>query len=175
MGNTIGKVFTLFIAVLLLVIYPLMQLFQQQEFTTRMFVYTETTKLVDAVRNTGYLTARMYEEYTSKLSATNMLYDIDLEHQHRKYDPIYENPSDASTFKNDYGIHYSGYYTKEILEVLFPDNNTGSELYRLSQGDYFVVKVINKNKTSAVKMSQLLLGRDLPAETIFVRYGGMVK
>lgn len=175
MGNTIGKIFTILLAILLLFIYPLMEMLHQQHYTTNIFVYTETTKLVDAVRNTGYLSPRMYQEYTDKLSATHLIYEITLEHQHRKYDPIYTDPLDETTFQDDFGINYRGYYTQEILEVLFPTDESASDKYRFSQGDYFKVKVINKNKTLSTKVSQLIYNRELPVETIIIQYGGMIK
>lgn len=148
---------------------------QQQDTTTNLFVYTETTKFVDAVRNTGYLTSRMYQEYLDKLAATNVLFNVELEHQHKKYDPIYSDPMDLSTFQDDFSINYSGYYTKEILDVLFPNDSSISEKYRFSQGDYFNVKVVNQNKTLATKLSQFIYGRNLPKETIIIHYGGMIK
>lgn len=175
MGSIIGKVFAILLAVLLLLIYPLMEMLEQQEYTTHLFVYTETTKLVDAVRNTGYLTARMYEEYMDKLAATNVLFDVVLEHQHRKYDPVYLDPLDTNTFQNDFAINFRGYYTDEILKILFPEENHTSEKYWLAKGDYFKVKVINKNKTLASKLKQLVYGRELPTETIIIQYGGMIK
>jgi len=174
-GNAIGKVFTIFLAILLLFIYPLMEMLQQQNFTTHLFVYAETTKLVDAVRNTGYMTPRMYQEYTEKLSATDLLYEITLEHQHRKYDPIYLDPLDETTFQDDFAINYRGYYTQDILEVLFPSDDGESDEYRFSQGDYFKVKVVNKSKTLATKLTQLIYCRELPTEAIVIQYGGMIK
>lgn len=175
MGTSIGKIFTVFLAVLLLFIYPLSQMFQQQDSTTRNFVYIETTKLVDAVRNVGNLTPQMYEEFCAKLSATNNSYTINLEHQHKKYDPIYDDPLDMSTFKEDFNVNYSGFYTKDILDVLFPEDVSLQSKYEFSSGDYFLVKVVNKNKTLATRVGQLLYGGELPTETIFVQYGGMVK
>ncbi|PKM51544.1 MAG: hypothetical protein CVV02_06305 [Firmicutes bacterium HGW-Firmicutes-7] len=175
MGNSISKIFVVILAVLLLFIYPLNQMFQQQDSITRNFVYIETTKLVDAVRNVGNLTPQMYEEYSAKLAATNNYYDISLEHQHKKYDPIYDDPLDSSSFKEDFGVNYSAFYTDDILEVLFPEGEITPSKYEFSREDYFLVKVVNKNKTLATRVGQLLYGKDLPAETIFVQYGGMIK
>lgn len=175
MGDTIAKVFTVLLAVLLLFIYPMMEMLEQQDYTTNLFVYTETTKLVDAVRNTGYLTSRMYQEYLDKLSVTNVIFDVKLEHEHRKYDPIYTDPLDESSFQDDFAVNYRGYYTKEILDILFPNDGSNFEKYYFSQGDYFKVKAVNKNKTLATKVVQFIYGRELPTETIIIQYGGMIK
>lgn len=175
MGNALSKIFIIILALLLLFIYPLLHMYQQLDCNTRIFVYTETTKLVDSVRNIGYLTPQMYEEFTEKLAATNNSYIINLEHRHLKYDPIYGDPMDESSFENDFNINYSAYYTKDIMKILFPDDGSRQEKYDFTQGDYFLVKVVNRNKTFATKVMELLLGRGLPTEVILVQYGGMIK
>lgn len=175
MGNSLSKIFVIILAALVLFVYPLMQMYKQLDNSTRIIVYTETTKLVDSVRNIGYLSPLMYEEYTRKLAATNNVFDIYLEHQHLKYDPIYTDPTDEATFENDFGINYMGFYTREIMDTLFPCDNKEQDNYEFSKGDYFLVQVVNRNKTFATKVMQLILERDLPTEAIFVRYGGMIK
>lgn len=174
MGNTIGKVFVILLAALLLFIYPLLNMFEQQEKTSRLFVFTETTAFVDAVRNIGYLSPQMYEEFMEKLSATNNLYDIFIEHRHRRYDPIYGDPMNPATFEEDFAINYEAYYTQEVMSVLFPESGNGAS-YEFSSEDYFLVRVSNKNKTLGTRVKQMLMSAELPNQTIFVQYGGMIK
>ncbi|MBC7958950.1 MAG: hypothetical protein H7X94_03700 [Vallitaleaceae bacterium] len=174
MGNAIGKLFSVLLAVLLLFIVPLMNMFEQQDQTTRIFVLTETTKFVDAVRNTGHIKPQMYEEFYAKLSATQNRYKITLEHRHIKFDPIYSDPMDPSTFEEDYAVNESAYYTQDIMAVLFPDLGLGNT-YSLSSGDSFLVSVENSTKTFGTKVRQLFFGGNLPTQSIFVKYGGMIK
>lgn len=174
MGNTVGKMFSVLLAVLLLFMVPLMHMYEQQDKTSRIFVFTETTEFVDAIRNVGHLTPQMYEEFVRKLSATNNHYEIALEHSHERLDPIYGDPLDPASFKDQYEVHYDTYYTKEVMDHLFPIVGIGST-YEFSQGDYFLVRITNKNKTLGTRVKQLLLGGQLPTQTIFVQYGGMIK
>lgn len=138
---------------------------EQQENTARLFVLTETTKFVDAIRDLGYISPLMYKEFVAKLSATNNLYDINIEHRHKVY-----NPKSNDSFN----ISYDAYYTKDILAVLFPTSNSGTD-YMLSKEDYILVKVMNRNKTFATKLRELILGRNMGNETIVIRYGGAVR
>lgn len=165
MSNTVSKLFSIFLVVILIFIYPIMHMAEQQENTARIFALTETTKFVDAIRDLGYISPFMYNEFVAKLSATNNLYDIDLEHRHKVYNPANNN---------SFNISYDAYYTKDILAVLFPTSNAGTD-YMLSKDDYILVKVMNKNKTFATKLREMILGRSMGDQTIVIRYGGAVR
>lgn len=174
MDNVIGKVFSMGMVVLLLFIYPLMQMLDHQDASTRVFVLTETTKLVDSVRNIGRLTPQMYETYLNKISATGLVYEISLEHLHRQYDPIYIDPLDEASFQNDYRVNFRNFYTEDILDGIYPDGLATGE-YAFDQRDYFSVRLVNKTATLGTKMKKLFFGGSLPDETIFIQYGGMIK
>ncbi len=174
MGNTIGKLFAVLLAVLLLFMYPLLNMYEQQDQTSRIFVFTETTAFVDAVRNVGHLSPQMYEEFMKKLSATNNTYEVALELRHERLDPIYVDPLDPATFQDAYAVNYNTYYTKEIMEQLFPDVGVQTTV-DFTSGDYFLVRIANKNKTLGTRVKQLLWGGELATQTIFVQYGGMIK
>ena len=169
MTDALGKLTAGFLAVLLLFIFPILHMAESQEDTTRLFVLSETTKFVDAVRDTGLISENLLQEYRTKLSATGILYDIEMEHRHKVYHPIYSDPYDMSSFTGDYHMAYEGFYTKDILAALLIDN------YRMSKGDYFSITIVNKTHTFAGKIRSLLLRGALPQEVIFVRYGGMIR
>lgn len=175
MGETFGKIISLIIAVVLLFVFPVLNMFENQDDTTKVLVLTETTKFVDSVRNLGYITPNMYLEFTKKLSATNNIYSIEMEHYHTTYDPIYDDPMVASTFKDDFNVNYRATYTKGIMSTLFPDTPSSETIYKLSKGDYFALRVVNKNKTVATKIQEMVFNANLGTAKIIVRYGGMVK
>jgi hypothetical protein len=54
------------------------------------------------------------------------------------------------------------------------DPATGKS-YEMKQGDFFTVRVVNQNKTMATKIQEIMYGRAIMAEKIFVNYGGMIK
>lgn len=174
MGDSLSKIVALFLAVLLLFIFPILNMFENQDDTTQVFVLTETAKFVDSARSLGYITPTMYREFAYKLSATNNIYEVEMEHYHKKFNPVYDDPTDDTTFKNDFSVDYWATFTGEIMEVLFPDSSTGSN-YEMSKGDYFIIKVKNKNKTAATKIQEILYNADLSTSKIMVNYGGMIK
>lgn len=174
MGNPISKVVVIFLACLLLFIYPTLNMFQSQDNTTKMVVLVETETFVDSIRNIGYISPEMYKAYMHELSLTGNIYDVKIEHKHRNYDPVYDDPTNAATFKNDFNVNYVSYFNDEILGTLFPSSGTGTK-YFMSKGDYIVLKVTNRNDTIATKIQSMLVGRSIKANTIFVLYGGMIK
>ena len=176
MADSLSKFIAIVIAAFLLFIFPVKNEFERQDETSRMFVLTETTKFVDSARNIGYITPLMYLQFSKGLSATGNVYEIELEHYHKKYDPIYDDPSVAASFKEDFSVNYSGTFTDEILKKLFPgDSAVTDRTYKMSKGDYFAVRIYNKNKTIATRMQEMVYNTKLPAEKIMVEYGGMVK
>ncbi len=175
MGSALSKLFTVLLAVVLLFYYPLMGMFETQERTRYAYLLSETTLFVDTICNVGVLTPALYEQFLNELSAADVLWDIDLEHRHRTYVPVYTDPSDPSTFQNTYALHYDAYFTKHIRDALYPAGVPALSGYAMSADDYFVVTVSNKHATIGTRVKELLLGHVLPEKSLVVRYGGMVK
>lgn len=175
MGDSLSKIVAIIIAVFLLFIYPISNMFERQDDITRIFVLAETSKLVDSVRNLGYITPNMYMEFRNNLAATNNIYDIQMEHRSKRYDPVYDDPTIPSTFKDTFNINYVTYFTDDIMLGLFPDPPNIAGLYTFSKGDYFMVKVRNKNKTIATRIHEMLYATFLSTEKIVIKYGGMIK
>jgi len=173
MENALSKFIAILLVLILLYIFPILNMFDNQEYISRSIVLNEVTSFVDSVRNLGYITPRMYEDLSKKLQSTGNKYVIELTHQHLVVHPVYSDVRDLSTFKNSAKNNYENEYSKEILKVLY--SKGGDKYYYLSSGDYFVMKVYNENKTMATRLKSIILGADLPDKTIVVNYGGMVK
>jgi hypothetical protein len=173
MENTLSKFIAILLVVTLLFIFPVLNMFDNQDNISRTIVLNEVTGFVDAVRNLGYITPRMYEDLLKKLQATGNRYVIELTHEHLVVQPVYSDVTDLSTFENTAKNTYNNSYSKEILEVLYSDEEDSN--YYLSSGDYFVMKVYNDNRTIATRLKSIVLGSQLPEKNIVVNYGGMVK
>ena len=200
MGDSLSKIIALFLAVLLLFIYPTKNEFERLDETSRVYVLTETAKFVDSVRNLGYITPLMYEEFANRLASTNNLYEIKMEHRKKRYDPVYEDPTagvpidtedededdesleDGEEYEDvapvDFVVGHRTYYNNTIMNVLFPElpiDESVDRFYRFEKGDYFAVTVYNKNKTMATRLQEMLYNTSLGVQKIYVRYGGMIK
>lgn len=189
MDSSLSKIVAVFIAVILLFGYPLYQQAQRQDKLTQFVVQTTVTEFVDAVRTKGYITPDMYLEFNRKLGATGNQYDIQMEHLHKRYNPLYTDPGNPTTFKDDFDTYFNGYYTKDIMGTLFPDNSEPSDSKTrrypklsgddpgdpMSVGDFFTVKVKNVNRTMATILRDFFTNGNTASNTaVYVPYGGMI-
>ena len=175
MGESLSKIVAIIIAAILLFVFPVLNMFETQDDISRNLVYNETTKFVDSARNLGYITPKMYNDFTMKIAASGNDYKISMTHMHLMVYPVYTDVTDLLSFQDKASENYENFYNNEILNKLFPQILTGDEIYRFSSGDYFVVETFNKNKTMATKVREFLLNVDLPDKNIIVNYGGMIK
>lgn len=179
MSNSVSKLFAAFLALLLMYVVPSAELARRQDDLSRMVVYQSATKFVDSVRTKGYITPTMYNDFLSELEATGNVYDIEMEHHHKKYHPFYGDPADPGTFQNGYTVVYDHYYHGDLISYLFPDSTAplddSSRMYRLAAGDMFQVYVRSINRTPGMIFTDALtgLGSGDKAAIVFP-YGGLV-
>ncbi|TKJ83707.1 hypothetical protein PaeCFBP13512_22520 [Paenibacillus sp. CFBP13512] len=174
--NTPLKIFSAFIAILLLFVWPIASAFSNQDDTSEIVVFNAVTKFVDSVRDKGYMTPNMYQEFENTLFLTGNTYDIQMEHLHKKYDPVYD---DNGNFKNDFQVNDEAFYNSQINAKLFPAGNNDptdpARIYKFAVGDFFSITVKNTNRTMATLMSDILYNTgDSPNGKIIVPYGGMI-
>ncbi len=166
--ESFSKLVAIFLAVILLFITPLLYMAQKQDFISLLYISKETTKLVDSIKNSGYISKRMYESYIKAIDKTGNLYRIEITHSHKRVEPLV----DVNTNDILQGFHVNFYntYEEEILEAF--DNN---EDYNFNRGDYISIRVSNRNKTTAVSIMESILSRDIEDTQIVVTYGGMIR
>lgn len=162
MGDSLSTVFAIVMAVVVMFFFPMMDTWERQDDLSYMAVYTATVDFVDAVRNTGVLTRKMYESYLTQLGGTGNTYDIVMEHRQYKVVPSTGNTSE---------VIYLNHYSSEIESQLYSNNSS----YRFDKGDYFYVSVKNTNKTQATMMEQSIYGALEETFRIGVPYGGQIK
>ncbi|WP_433946597.1 hypothetical protein [Paenibacillus sp. SN-8-1] len=178
MINSLSKILAALLAVLLLYFVPAVQHAKTQEDITFLTAYHALTEFVDSVRNKGYISPVMYEDFQTELGESGGLFNVELEHQHKKYHPEYADPASASTFLNEYSVQYEGHHTGELEEVLFPDNSEEKESkkrkYYLQMGDYFTVSIQRKDQSALSVLTSMLYNSSSVQEEGPLHYGGMV-
>lgn len=145
MGDSIITIVAIFLAAILMFIFPLMSLSERSDDIAQLSVQTTTAEFVDNIRATGKLTLDDYDKFLNTLTATGNSFDVDIQIQ--KLD---ENPGVKVTQgqKDKIGENiYYGVYTSQIMDEL----NANNEI-KLKEGDIVSVTVKNTNKT----ISQLL-------------------
>lgn len=79
----------LFVAVIIMFLFPLLYFGLKQDALVQTIVSAETEALAGEIRSKGYLTKERYNLYLDNLSATGLLYDISMEHRIKIYEPEY--------------------------------------------------------------------------------------
>lgn len=176
MAESLGKVVAIIIAVCLLIMYPLGDVYQHKDDLSYLITLNATTKFVDTVREKGYISPNMYYTFLDEIAVTGNTYDIELTHLHKKVVPEYTDPADITSFTNNIHKVYDGFYTAQILDDLFDDANRAAELnYNLDFGDYFLIEIKNTNHTQSDVFNAVFTGAVSDFPKIFVRYGGLVR
>ena len=83
MRDNLSVIITALILVILIIIFPLYNVFERQDDMSYNIVLKATSEFADEVLQNGYLTEEMYSNFVSELAMTGNLYDIQLE-AHRK-------------------------------------------------------------------------------------------
>ena len=140
MSDTTITIIAIFLAAILMFIFPLMAMSDRTDDVSQLTAQTATTEFVDDVRTTGILSLDKYDSFYQEIAATGNTYDVEMEIQ-----VLHENPGKKSTqtatTKIGENVYYT-LYTTQIMETL--NNNTA---YKLKEGDIFSAKVKNTNTT----------------------------
>ena len=135
MGDSLITIIAIFLAAILMFIFPLMAISERTDDVSQLVVETATTEFVDNVRSTGKLTLNNYDSYVQEVSMEAQILD--------------ENPgvktTQAETTKIGENVYYT-MYTSQIEEKL---NSSSKNTLNLKEGDIFSVSVKNTNTTIA--------------------------
>ena len=128
MSDTLITIIAIFLAAVLMFVFPLMAVSNNQEDVTQLAVTEATQEFVNKAATKGKITQEDYDAYVQTLGATGNTYDIKLEVQH-----LDENPGKkTSTTSGDMigeNVRYST-FTDEILKSF---NNDGNGTYSNSK------------------------------------------
>ena len=142
MGDTLITVVAIFLAAILMFVFPLMTISERNDDISQMGAQTATVEFVDDVRQTGRITQANYNQYVQTLAATGNSYDVEIEVK-----VLDENPgkktAQTSSDKIGENIYYSE-YTSQILDKI---NTSTTKTMKLKSGDIISVNVKNTNTT----------------------------
>lgn len=142
MGDSLITIIAIFLAAILMFVFPLMAISERTDDVSQLVVETTTTDFVDNVRSTGKLTLDNYDKFVQELASTGNSYSVDMEAQ-----ILDENPgvktTQAETTKIGENVYYN-LYTSQIEDKLNKSNTL-----TLKEGDIFSTTVKNTNTTIA--------------------------
>lgn len=150
MGESLTTIIAIFLAAILMFVFPLMSISERNDDIAQLGVQTATVEFIDKIRTTGKITEDNYNAYIQTLAATGNSYDVDMEVK-----VLDENPGKKTTWavtdKIGENIYYS-VYNSQIEQALFGDDDNAKHQYILKEGDIVSISVKNTNKT----ISQML-------------------
>lgn len=149
------------------------------------YVTTETTYLLDSVRNLGFLSKNMYEQYVKKIELGNNLYEVELTHYHLVLyvtneeglvdgaEPLVDTEFLEGIELSQKTKGYNCYYTADIMEAIY--NEKDNYRYDFNQNDYVTIKVRRRVSSLAKRMQHRFLGSDFTDQGYVTIYGGMIR
>ena len=149
MSDTLITVVSIFLASVLMLVFPLVNLSSKVDNISGTNVEELTSDFVNTVKTTGKITSEEYDAYLNQLGATGNTYDVSMEVK-----KIGENPGKKTlqSAKDKIGEnYYISDYTSQIVSEL-----EDKGVYKLNQGDIVSVTAKNTNVTLGQKMRNFL-------------------
>ena len=168
MGDTLITVIAIFLAAILMFVFPLMALSERTDDMAQLSVQTATTEFVDDVRTTGKLSLSDYEQFLQTITATGNAFDVELEIKHLDENPG-QKTTQAEVTKIGENIYYNE-YTSQIMDKL-----EDKGYIRQKEGDMFSTIVKNTNTTIAQQLRGFfykIAGNE--NAQVFAKHGGVV-
>ena len=149
MADSAMTVVAIFLAAILMFIFPLMTMADNTDEVTTLTVQTATEEFTDNIRVTGQLTQDDYDSFLLTLSSTGNSYDVEITVQVLDENPSKKTTSETQTIGDN--VYYT-LYTTQVLEELADDDGT----LVLKEGDIVSVSVENTNTTIAMQLRNFM-------------------
>lgn len=147
MNDTVMAIVAIFLAAILMFIFPLMSTADRSDDISQQAIQTATTEFVDNIRSTGTITQDKLDNFVTRITSTGNAYDVEIEAQILDASAK-KKTTQAAASKVGENNYYS-VYTAQIEEEMA---TSSTKSYNLKEGDIVSVSVKNVNKT----MSQIL-------------------
>ena len=141
MSDTVVTVLAIFLAAILMFIFPLMSTSDRTDDITTQAVESATTDFVDEIRSTGKITQDSYDNFVQTISSTGNSYEVEMEVQ-----VLDDNPGKKVTEAEYTKVGENYYYSKYTTQILDEVNSDKGAMY-LKQGDMVTINVKNTNRT----------------------------
>lgn len=155
MSDTLITVIAIFLAAILMFVFPLMTVSNTQDDIAQVAVQSLVAEFVNNAATKGKITQDDYNAFITKLYATGNTYSVELEHK-----IMTSNPNKGTTDQLGENLYYS-VYDSTIVE-----GDTGikqKDEYLMKKGDYIMATVKNTNVTIASQIKNFvysIVGKD---------------
>ena len=145
MGDSLMTVVAVFVAVILMFLFPMLSVSERSDDISQLAVDTSVTSFVDNSRSVGKITAENFDKLINELNATGNTYDVEMEVK-----VLDENVGKKTTWTNHEVIGENTYYsvyTSQIKDQLNAPVSSGGGVYVMKEGDIFSCEIRNTNET----------------------------
>ena len=148
MNDTPVIIVAIFLAAILMFVFPLMTMADKKDDVTQLQVQTATTEFTNEIRTSGTITQIKVDNFIETLAATGNAYDFDITLQILDENP--EKKSNGAQITIGDNVYYV-MYTTQVLDAI----NNGATL-KLKEGDIVSVAVKIKGDTIAGQFKKFL-------------------
>lgn len=156
MSDTLITIIGIFLAAILMFVFPLMTLSNTQDDISQVAVQSLVSEFVNNAATKGKITQDDYNSFVSKLYATGNTYSVELEHK-----IMTTNPNKGATDQLGENLYYS-VFNPTIIDS--PETGLNyKEEYLMKKGDYIIATVKNTNTTIGSQIKNFLyhiVGKD---------------
>ena len=153
MSDTLITVIAIFLAGILMFVFPLMTVSNTQDDISQVAVQSLVSEFVNNAATKGKITRDDFNDFETKLYATGNTYDIELEVK-----KLTVNPNKGQTEQLGESLYYS-VFNQDIDEAINGENHE----YLMKKGDYIICTVKNTNTTMASQIKNFafkIIGKD---------------
>lgn len=146
MTDTVMEIIGIFLAVLIMFIFPVVAVASQHDEIAQTTVETAVADFVNTIAEKGKITQFDYDALVQKISATGNSFDVQIELQVLDDNPERKTVTTDKTSKGE-NLYYS-VQTENITEKIMEKIKNDKEgEYNLKKDDYIIVTVKNTNRT----------------------------
>lgn len=143
MGDSAVTIIAIFLAAILMFVFPLMTMADKSDDVSQLSVQTSTTEFTNKIRTTGSITQEDYDNFILTLAATGNSYNAEITVQKLDQNPAKKESSGDRIGQN---VYYT-MYTTQVLDSL---------PLSLTEGDIVTVNVENTNTTIAGQLRNFM-------------------
>ncbi len=173
--KALWQILAILMAVLLMIMFPILNSFEKEDDFTRIQILDELDYFVSKIKQSGSISRRDYELFSSSLNKLGYPFEIKMNHYKEIYVPVYDNPSDYTSFNGEIKRVEELFTDQEIKDCLYPrKSDERGKTYYMKKGDYITVSVKSKVKSKYQKIRETFLNTS--NNTFFyAKLGGLIQ
>ncbi len=144
MGDSAVTIIAIFLAAILMFVFPLMTMADKSDDVAQLSVQNATTEFTNKIRTTGQISQDDYDSFILTLSSTGNSYDAEITVQKLDQNPAKKDSGSETAIGQN--VYYT-MYTTQVLDSL---------PLSLNEGDIVSVNVENTNTTIAGQLRNFM-------------------